>query len=109
MPYFVTELGTRLSESAVRHIFAHLLTSVPYDERPGLRRPRIHDLRHVFAVETVRRWYRDGRDVEAWLPRLATYLGHIHVSDTYWYLSAAPDLLAAAARRLERKPTGPGR
>lgn len=103
--YFITEQGARLSESAVRHIFARLLTTVPYERRPGRRRPRIHDLRHVFAVETLRRWYHDGRDVEAWLPRLATYLGHVHVNDTYWYLTAVPDLLAAAARRLESRQT----
>jgi len=71
-------------------------------------RPRIHDLRHSFAVHTLVDWYRDGRDVNAMLPRLSTYLGHRDPICTYWYLSAAPELLALAAGRLqaaqERRP-----
>ncbi len=64
-------------------------------------RPRIHDLRHAFAVRTLLGWYRDGLDVEALLPRLATYLGHREPRFTYTYLTAAPELLAQAADRLE--------
>ena len=66
------------------------------------RGPRLHDLRHRFAVSTLLRWYRDGIDVERHLPHLATYLGHGRVSDTYWYLTATPELLQLAARRLDR-------
>jgi integrase/recombinase XerD len=62
--------------------------------------PRLHDLRHRFAVQTLLGWYRAGADVERHLPELATYLGHGHVTDTYWYLSAAPELLRLAAMRL---------
>jgi integrase len=69
-------------------------------------RPRIHDLRHTFAVRTLVRWYRAGEDVGALLPRLSTYLGHRTPSSTYWYLSAAPELLALAAGRLEAVPEG---
>jgi integrase/recombinase XerD len=65
-------------------------------------RPRIHDLRHSFAVHTLVRWYRDGADVGALLPRLSTYLGHLTPGYTYWYLSAAPELLSLAATRLEK-------
>ncbi len=64
-------------------------------------RPRIHDLRHTFAVHTLVTWYRAGEDVGALLPRLSTYLGHRDPGSTYWYLSAAPELLALAAGRLE--------
>jgi integrase len=64
--------------------------------------PRLHDFRHRFAVNTLLRWYRRGVDVERHLPHLATYLGHAHVSDTYWYLTATPELLQLAARRLDR-------
>ena len=64
-------------------------------------RPRVHDLRHSFAVATLVRWYRAGEDVGALLPRLSTYLGHLSPGYTYWYLSAAPELLALAADRLE--------
>jgi integrase len=66
------------------------------------RRPRLHDLRHTFTVKTVGDWYRAGVDVEAWLPRLSTYLGHVSPSSTYWYLSATPELLDSAGARLER-------
>jgi len=65
------------------------------------RRRHNHDLRHSFAVETLTGWYRDGADVEARLPLLSTYLGHLEPTATYWYLSATPELLALAARRLE--------
>ena len=64
-------------------------------------RPRLHDLRHSFAVKTLLGWYRAGLDVEALLPRLATYLGHREPRFTYWYLSATPELLGHAAARLE--------
>ncbi|MGE5828178.1 MAG: tyrosine-type recombinase/integrase [Micromonosporaceae bacterium] len=64
-------------------------------------RPRIHDLRHAFAVRTLLGWYRAGLDVEALLPRLATYLGHREPRSTYTYLTATPELLAQAAARLE--------
>jgi integrase len=64
--------------------------------------PRIHDLRHSFAVQTLVRWYQAGEDVGALLPRLSTYLGHLAPGYTYWYLSAAPELLQLAASRLEK-------
>jgi integrase len=64
--------------------------------------PRIHDFRHSFAVRTLIRWYRAGEDVGTLLPRLSTYLGHLAPGYTYWYLSAAPELLALAAARLEK-------
>ena len=62
---------------------------------------RTHDLRHTFAVRTLVSWYRAGEDVNALLPRLSAYLGHREPACTYWYLSAAPELLALAAGRLE--------
>jgi integrase len=75
----------------------------------GKRRPRptIHDLRHTFAIQTVLGWYRDGSDVEARLPLLSTYLGHVGPSSTYWYLTAVPELLEAATVRLERSQVKP--
>ena len=65
--------------------------------------PRIHDLRHTFAVRTLLRWYEVGEEVERRLPELTTYLGHRHIRDTYWYLSACPDLLDHARQRLEAR------
>jgi integrase len=67
-----------------------------------LRGPRLHDLRHTFAVRVLTDWYRSGDDPARCLPLLSTYLGHANVSNTYWYLSATPDLLGAANSRLER-------
>ena len=63
--------------------------------------PRLHDFRHRFAVETLVQWYRSGQDVERRLPILSTYLGHVHVADTYWYLSACPELMGLAVKRFE--------
>ena len=68
---------------------------------PARLPPGIHDLRHTFAVTTLLGWYRDGEDVAARLPWLSTYLGHREPRSTYWYLSAAPELLALAAERLD--------
>lgn len=74
--------------------------------RTGLRTetcwPRIYDLRHTFAVNTLVGWYRDGCDVAAMMPVLSTYLGHTKPANTYWYLTATPELLALAAARLTR-------
>jgi integrase len=63
------------------------------------RRPRLHDVRHTFAVRTLLGWYRSGEDVQAKIPALSTYLGHREPGSTYWYLSAVPELLAYAAAR----------
>jgi len=62
---------------------------------------RARNNRHRFAVNALLRWYRAGLNVESRLPHLATYLGHVRVSDTYWYLTATPELLQLAARRLD--------
>lgn len=99
--FFVNEQGMRLSESSIRSAFHQILQFSGIQTPPNGRRPRIHDLRHSFAVWTLRNWYRKNYNIQAWLPRLSTYLGHTHVNDTYWYLTAIPDLLSTAARRLD--------
>ncbi len=66
------------------------------------RRPHLHDLRHYFARMVLLNWYRDGQDVERNLPILSAYLGHVETRDTYWYLSACPELMGVVQRRLER-------
>lgn len=98
--FFVSIVGTRLIYADVRVTFRKLVDAAGIET--GLTvRPRIHDLRHSFAVHALVDWYRNGADVQIHLPRLATYLGHRDPSSTYWYLSAAPELLALAAGRLE--------
>jgi integrase len=99
--FFISTAGTRLLYTNVRTTFrgaiaiAKIATTAP-------TAPRMHDLRHSFAVATLLGWYRDGGDVQARLPLLSAYLGHGHPSSTYWYLQAAPELLALAASRLEQ-------
>ena len=63
---------------------------------------RLHDLRHSFACNALQRWYTHGADVQTKLPHPATYLGHVNVTCTYWYLTAVPELMAITARRFER-------
>jgi integrase/recombinase XerD len=68
--------------------------------------PGLHDFRHRFAVNTLVQWYRDGQDVERRLPELAAFLGHARIADTYWYLTAIPELMGLAALRLEQDRGG---
>lgn len=103
--FLISERGLRLVQASVQHTF------VVVSRQIGLRTParshghgpRLHDLRHRLAVTTLVRWYRADADVDARLPILSTYLGHTKVSDTYWYLSAVPELVCLAMARLERK------
>jgi integrase len=101
--FFVAERGGRLLKPYVHRVFWRLSREI------GLRRPgdssgpRIHDLRHTFAVRTLLSWYGEGTQVEKSLPVLSTYLGHTHVRDTYWYLSACPGLMQEAVRRLDQR------
>lgn len=99
--FFLSMRGTRVHPGHFRETFHDLCTQAGVTTRPGGRQPRIHDIRHSFAVATLVDWYRDGVDVAARLPRLSAYLGHSAPSATYWYLQATPELLALAAERLE--------
>jgi integrase/recombinase XerD len=99
----VSSTGGRLRYVNVSQTFVTLARRAGLAARSGDCRPRPHDLRHSFAVATLLDWYRDGGDVAARLPLLSAYLGHVEPANTYWYLHAAPELLAEAARRL-----GPG-
>jgi integrase len=102
--FFVSTTGARLAATTVSHTFRVLLRETGIGQPSPACRPRIHDARHTFAVATLLGWYRDGADVQARLPLLSTYLGHTDPRHTYWYLSAAPQLLALAADRMERYP-----
>jgi integrase/recombinase XerD len=98
---FVSTTGARLCHATVQPEFRHLLVRAGVGPKAGSGRPRIHDLRHSFAVRTLLGWYHDGQDVQARMPALSTHLGHVDPGSTYWYLSAAPELLSLAAQRLE--------
>jgi integrase len=99
--FLVSEQGTRLSNWALRRTFVTLSRQIGLRGPADSHGPRLHDFRHRFAVEVLLRWYREGVDVERHLPELSTYLGHVKVSDTYYYLSATPELLELAMNRLE--------
>lgn len=83
-----------------------LIAAAGIQAPPGRRAPRLHDLRHAFTVATMLDWYREGADVQARLPLLSTWLGHVDPKSTYWYLQAVPELLTLAAGRLERAAPG---
>lgn len=105
---FVTEKGTRLTDCGARYNFAHVCQQIGL--RPGQqynrhgRGPRIHDLRHSFAVRTMIGWYRTGKDPAREMIRLTTYLGHTNPSNTFWYLEAVPELLDLAMARATSGP-----
>ncbi len=96
--FFVSLTGKRLLYAVVSQTFRHLVDNAGVGA-DAPRPPRLHDLRHSFAVATLLGWYRAGEDVAAKVPALSTYLGHREPRYTYWYLSAAPELLALAAAR----------
>lgn len=99
--FFVSTTGTRLGLGGIHHVFARLVQTADVGHGSP-RRPRPHDLRHTFATRTLLGWYRAGVNVDAHMPLLSTYLGHSDPENTYWYLSAVPELLFLASQRLER-------
>ena len=99
--FFISTTGTRLDQPTVGATFVLLARQAGLRPRSLRCRPRPHDLRHSFAVRTLLNWYRAGDNVESKLPLLSTYLGHVSPVSTYWYLTAAPELLALASERLE--------
>lgn len=100
--FFVSGKGTAIFYSDFSVKFRELVRATGVGNGSP-RGPRIHDLRHSFAVHTLIRWYREDQDVGRLLPRLSTYLGHLTPGHTYWYLSAAPELLTLAAARLDKR------
>jgi integrase/recombinase XerD len=104
--FLVNSKGGPLDGHNIQHTFAVLVAAAGIQAPPGRRAPRLHDLRHAFTVATMLDWYRDGGNVQARLPLLSTWLGHVDPKSTYWYLQAVPELLALAASRLEQQAEG---
>lgn len=98
---FVSSAGTRLLYGNVQHTFRKLASRAGLKPRSARCRPRLHDLRHSFAVQTILDGYRQDGDTQSRLALLSTYLGHVDPGKTYWYLSAAPELMELAGERLE--------
>lgn len=100
--FLVSIRGTRLLQCNVHVTFGRLLKEVGIEARSPRCRPRLHDFRHRFAVETLLGWYRSGADVTANMALLSTFLGHVKPANTFWYLSATPELFGIVAHRLEQ-------
>ena len=102
--FFVSSAGTRLDRSGVGKTLRKITTSLGM--RTETVHPRAHDLRHSFAVDTLIRWQHSGLSVDEHIATLSTYLGHVSPADTYWYLSASPELMGLAAQRLHTRYGG---
>ena len=106
-PYlFCSRYAGRLDEGQVRRVFYMISRQIGIRGVSASRGPRLHDFRHRFAVQTLLRWHRSGEDVRRRLPVLSTYLGHGHVTDTYWYVTGTPELMAAVGQRLDKRWEG---
>lgn len=101
--FFASSTGDPISLSRLEKVFVRLREQAGIRSIPGARRqPRLHDMRHSFAVHRLVAWYREGADVQAYLPLLSTYLGHANISGTQAYLTMTPELLAEASKRFKR-------
>lgn len=106
-PFFVGSRGRRrgelLSTRQVDRVFATLRTQLGWRNRGAHHAPRVHDLRHAFVVRRILAWHQQGVDIDQAMLSLSTYVGHAMVTNTYWYLTAVPELMALAAKRFESK------
>lgn len=100
--FFQTNRASALTRAAVEKTFSRMRRRLTWSAQGRTRQPRIHDFRHTFAVRRLLRWADDRADVHHQILALSTYLGHAKVTDTYWYLSAVPELMALTAERFER-------
>ena len=101
-PFLASARGTALAKRTVHWVFDQLRKQLRWTARGGHAAPRIHDLRHTFICRRVQLWHEHGTDIDNAMVALSTYVGHAKVSDTYWYLTAAPDLMSVAGRRFEQ-------
>jgi integrase/recombinase XerD len=109
IPFFTSPEGVRLSRNTLERRWKHLREQAGIHRSDGASyQPRLHDLRHTFAVNRVLSWYRQGADVQKLLPHLSVYLGHVCLAATQVYLSMTPELLAEANSRFERYAAGEG-
>ncbi|WP_157056300.1 tyrosine-type recombinase/integrase, partial [Candidatus Burkholderia verschuerenii] len=100
---FVSSWGNRMDCGQIHRAFYALSRQIGLRGASDSHGPRLHDMRHVFATNTLVHWYQSGQDPERRLPILSAYLGHVHIEDTQWYLSGSPELMREAMRRLEQR------
>jgi integrase len=112
MPFFIgsrgRRLGQALSQRQVHRVFIELRNQLGWINRGATEGPRLHQLRHAFAVKRLLLWHRQGIDLDQAMLSLSTYLGHTKISNTYWYLSAVPELMSLAGKHFERFVAAPG-
>jgi integrase len=102
-PFFTLRTGSRVTRGALENSFRRARERADVRRSPGARyQPRLHDLRHTFAVHRLMSWYRQGADVQRLLPQLSVYLGHVCLASTQVYLSMTPELLQEAGTRFEK-------
>jgi integrase len=111
-PFFIgtrgRRLGQPLSDRQVHRVFIELRNQLGWVDRGAHGGPRIHDMRHGFAVRRVMLWHEQGIDIDQSMLALSTYLGHAKISNTYWYLTGVPELMALAGGKFERFAQAPG-
>jgi len=103
---FLSGWGNRWDSGEIHRTFYALSRQIGLRGPSDSHGPRLHDMRHRFATNTLVQWYRSGQDPERRLPLLSAYLGHVHVADTQWYLEGSPELMREAMRRLEQRWEG---
>ena len=104
--FFVGDYGRRAQRNGVEYAFRLLRRALGWTPRGEHPAPRIHDLRHTFVCRPLQRWYETDVDIDRNILTLSTYIGHAKVTDTYWYVTATPELMAIAAQRFERSVEG---
>jgi len=100
-PFFFSTPGRSLKSRAVHWTFQQLRKKTGVIARGAYTQVRIHDLRHTFICRRIQKWQNDGSDIDNAIAALSTYVGHVKISDTYWYLTGIPDLMATAGNRFE--------
>lgn len=106
--FFIDDQGLPLTEKKVRYAFGQLRQALRWRARGGHPAVRIQDLRHRFVCRRLQRWYAEGKDIHKHILSLSTFVGHSNVTHTYWYVTATPELMAAAVRRSQRRKVGGG-
>jgi integrase len=99
--FFRTDRSERIAYNTANHAFRLLRRRLGWTAAGRTRAPRVHDLRHRMVVRRIQSWHAQGVDVDAKIPLLATYLGHVEVRELYWYVSAVPELMSIVAQRFE--------
>jgi integrase len=105
--FFLSRSGGALPRSTVQNVFTRLRAKLAWVPRGTRAAPRIHDLRHTFICRRVQLWHQQGANIDNAMAALSTYVGHVSVSDTYWYLTGVPELMAIAGRNFEQFASKP--